>query len=138
MFYVTYRLAITTVPPKNEVTSREEEGGGEEINAGVVVATAPTSPNGDDDRRDDNNIDDDDDRPVERLVLRGEDSVAALMNKNGGACALVGSRCAWRLLTMALVKIDMVGTLLGDAGLGTIVAALTPWLRELSAPGIMY
>ena len=119
---------------------REEEAGGEEINAGGVAAAAPTAPNGDDDWRDDDDGDaDDDDRPVERLVVRGEDSAAALVNKtNSGGNASIGSRCAWRLLTTALVKIDLVGTRLGDEGLETVVAAFTPWLRELSAPGNIY
>ena len=122
-----YRLATTTLTLKNDELSREQVD--EEINAGVVVAAAPTAPNEDD--HDPIQVDD---RPVERLVLRGSDSVAALLAKNN-ATHVIASACARRLLTTALVNIDVAGTRLGDAGLGTVIASLTPWLRQLSAPG---
>lgn len=79
----------------------------------AVAAAAPSS--------------DEDDKPIERLVFRGNDIVLAF--------ASVASGCARRLLTTALVKLDVGGTRLDDAGLATVIAASTPWLRELSAAG---
>lgn len=61
-------------------------------------------------------------RPVERLVILRQD------------LPLASTACARRLLATGLVRLDVGGLELGDAGLDTIVA-WTPWLRELSAAG---
>lgn len=98
------------------------EKGGQEAHADTSVTAASPAPATDDDARPV------DDRPIERLVFCKEDSVLAFVNN-------AVSGCARRLLTTALVKLDVGGTGLDDAGLETVIAGLTPWLRELSSAG---
>lgn len=66
----------------------------------------------------------DDVRPIEKLTIHGD-----------GASFATTSACARRLLATGLVKLDVGGTKLDDAGLAAIVT-WTPWLREISASGL--
>lgn len=64
-----------------------------------------------------------DDRPVERLVLRGDNLPLTAT-----------SVCARCLLTSGLVALDVGGTGLENSGLEAVVT-WTPWLRGLSVAG---
>lgn len=66
----------------------------------------------------------DDDRLVERLVFRGEGVPFSVISAQAPQSWVAG-----------LISLEVGGTQLGDAGLGTIVKSLTPWLRELGAAG---